>query len=92
MSVLAQIQEILLKEWDPIGISGVPECLGEYDQYACEIYALTPLHSNDIAQYLMETRFHQMCLGSCSIQDEEWAVAEKLAALLQDARSGDCRA
>jgi len=37
--MLAEIERILLREWDPIGVDGVPEAVDEYDRYAFELYA-----------------------------------------------------
>jgi len=35
-----EIQTILLKEWDPIGIQEIPEAQDEYDSYVISIYQL----------------------------------------------------
>ena len=34
------ITHILLNEWDPIGVAGVPEAANEYDQYVNQIYGI----------------------------------------------------
>jgi hypothetical protein len=34
------IHDILLKDWDPIGVADVPEAQDEYDSYVPEIYGL----------------------------------------------------
>jgi hypothetical protein len=36
--MLAEIERILLREWDPIGVDGIPEAADEYDRYAFELY------------------------------------------------------
>lgn len=33
------IREILMKEWDPIGVSDIPEAQDEYDEYVPHIYS-----------------------------------------------------
>jgi hypothetical protein len=33
-SLLTTVQEILFREWDPIGVNGNEECRDEYDSYA----------------------------------------------------------
>jgi len=38
--IQASIQEILLSDWDPIGIRGVPEAQDEYDGYVGGVYRL----------------------------------------------------
>jgi hypothetical protein len=48
------IKNILLKQWDPIGISGIPEASDEYDSYISEIYKMLINRSpkQDIFDYL----------------------------------------
>ena len=36
----AAIAEVLLREWDPIGVADVPQAQDEYDSYVPEIYAM----------------------------------------------------
>ena len=36
----AAIREILLRDWDPIGVADVPEAQDEYDSYISQIYGL----------------------------------------------------
>ncbi len=33
-SLILSVQEILFREWDPIGVNANPQCRGEYDSYA----------------------------------------------------------
>ena len=35
-----QIATILLRDWDPMGVSDIPEAHGEYDSYVGPIYRL----------------------------------------------------
>ena len=35
-----EIQRILLRDWDPIGIQDIPEAQDEYDSYISSIYKL----------------------------------------------------
>jgi hypothetical protein len=35
-----KIREILLKEWDPIGVRDIPEAQDEYDSYIAKIHNL----------------------------------------------------
>jgi hypothetical protein len=34
------IRELLMREWDPIGVADVPEAHDEYDSYVSQIYGL----------------------------------------------------
>jgi hypothetical protein len=36
----SEIRRILLSEWDPIGVSDVPEAQDEYDGYIAQIYGI----------------------------------------------------
>jgi hypothetical protein len=36
----ARVREILMREWDPIGVSGVPEAADEYDRYVGTVYVM----------------------------------------------------
>lgn len=38
--LMEEIQKILLKEWDPIGIQDIPEAQDEYGSYVSDIYKL----------------------------------------------------
>jgi hypothetical protein len=38
------IREVLLREWDPIGVSDVPEAQDEYDGYVYKIYGMLARH------------------------------------------------
>jgi hypothetical protein len=38
--LMEEIQKILLKEWDPIGIQDIPEAQDEYDSYVSDVYKL----------------------------------------------------
>jgi hypothetical protein len=35
-----QLRTILLSEWDPIGVSGIPEAWDEYDSYVGEVLSM----------------------------------------------------
>jgi hypothetical protein len=36
----ARVREILMREWDPIGVAGVPEAADEYDTYVGTVYVM----------------------------------------------------
>lgn len=38
--IMNEIQKILLKEWDPIGVQDIPEAQDEYDAYISSIYEI----------------------------------------------------
>jgi len=36
----ARVREILMRDWDPIGVAGIPEAADEYDAYADQAYVM----------------------------------------------------
>lgn len=53
-SLQSKIKDVLLKEWDPIGVQGIPEAQDEYDAYVASIYKLliSKKTENEIFDYL----------------------------------------
>jgi hypothetical protein len=37
---IRSIQSVLMQEWDPIGVRGVPEAADEYDSYIMPVYQI----------------------------------------------------
>lgn len=50
--IQSNIRDVLLREWDPIGVRDVPEAQDEYDSYVGGVYRL--LASNASADELVE--------------------------------------
>jgi hypothetical protein len=49
------VREILLRDWDPIGVYGIPEAAHEYDAYANKAYVMLMdegATASEIARYL----------------------------------------
>ena len=36
----ARVRDVLMREWDPIGVAGIPEAADEYDTYASKAYVM----------------------------------------------------
>ena len=60
----SQIRQILMQEWDPIGVSDVPEAADEYDLYIDNVHRLIERgrSAEDIATYLRTVEVEQMGL------------------------------
>jgi hypothetical protein len=75
------IRQILLKEWDPIGVSEIQEAQDEYDSYVGEIYKMLisrkPKH--EIFDYLWWLETEHMGLTGNRQATEHFA--ERLAKL-----------
>jgi hypothetical protein len=51
----ARVRDILLSDWDPIGVHGIPEATDEYDTYANKAYVMLMNEratASEIAGYL----------------------------------------
>ena len=57
------INELLMTEWDPCGVNGVPEARDEYDSYVPQIFKLAMDGSSPerIAKHLLFIENEQMC-------------------------------
>jgi hypothetical protein len=81
--LLAEIERILLREWDPIGVNDCPGASDEYDSYAFEIYtmmhAATPASAHEIAAYLGKVQSEHMELDlTPELNDEVAAMIVRL--------------
>ena len=73
-----EIKTILLKEWDPIGIQGIPEAQDEYDSYIFSIYQLIQLKKSEekVFNYLWWIETEQMGLSGnlCTGQKNNFII------------------
>ena len=76
-----QIRQILLNDWDPIGIREVPESQDEYDSYVGGVYRLLADGASavEVAKHLARIEGEQMGLPSSA--DIRLSVATKLCGL-----------
>jgi hypothetical protein len=85
----AAIKRTLLNEWDPIGVSDVPEAEDEYDSYVPGIHKMLVSRSTaqEVFDYLwdIETK-HMGLLGNRSHTE---AVAGKLVLLVDRIEGGE---
>ena len=61
----ARVRDVLMREWDPIGVSGVPEAADEYDRYVGTVYVMLMderASADSIAAYLFDTATRGMGL------------------------------
>jgi nitrate reductase alpha subunit len=78
------IRQALLKEWDPIGVSDIPEAQDEYDSYVSAIYKMLiserPQH--EIFDYLwwLETE-HMGLIGDRQATER---FADRLMAIVRE--------
>jgi hypothetical protein len=61
----ARVREVLMRDWDPIGVAAVPEAADEYDRYVARAYVMLMderATAADIASYLLEVATEHMGL------------------------------
>jgi hypothetical protein len=63
---LETIKHLLLTEWDPIGVNGIPEAVDEYDMYAMPILSMLREGAGEqaVADYLEYVVVDRMGLNS----------------------------
>jgi len=83
-----EIKRILLVDWDPIGVSDIPEAADEYDAYAAHIF--TKLKSGwsqeDVAHYLDWAARENMGLGGEAHDEAIAADAQAIARRIVESR------
>jgi hypothetical protein len=81
----ARVRQILLHDWDPIGIQDAPEASDEYDSYADKAYVMLideRATADAIAAYLYQIAAEHMGLGHHPrLEEISKRVAETLVAL-----------
>ena len=80
-SLQEAIREVLLREWDPIGVVGIFEAQDEYDSYVSQIYGLLVRRepSHKMVDFLWWAETEQM--GLCGNRCRTEQVAERLIQL-----------
>jgi hypothetical protein len=89
----AELRAILMDEWDPIGVRGIPEAADEYDSYLGQLGSRlrADAPAADIAAFLTEAEEVHMGLGhSATSRNMNEALARRLkawhaAAMIADA-------
>ena len=80
-SLHKQIWEILIKEWDPIGVQAIDEAQDEYDAYIPKIYSMLIARkpSSEVFEYLLWLETEHM--GLKADRQRTSYIAEKLTNL-----------
>jgi len=75
------IKQILLQDWDPIGVNDVPEAQDEYDSYVWGVYSrlIRQASEQELFDYLWEMETGD--IGLYGDASHTQAVVEKLMAL-----------
>jgi hypothetical protein len=83
----ARIREVLLRDWDPIGVSDITEAVDEYDDYIHEIHGLLIRRESRhrLVDHLWWIETDHMALFGNRSRTE--AVADRLMGLMNLAES-----
>jgi hypothetical protein len=78
-----QIRDVLMKDWDPIGIRDEPGAANEYDNYIPKIYQLLIFHASvsQIQDYLFEIVDERMGMSPPATHENMRPTAEALKEL-----------
>jgi hypothetical protein len=76
------VREILLHEWDPIGVAENPECRDEYDRYARTVcrYLREGVDAFKLGAYLAQVQAVAMGLSRVD-EERDRAVVQRLMVL-----------
>jgi hypothetical protein len=79
-----KIAEILMQEWDPIGVAGILEAQDEYDAYVAEVFRLLTRRASlqQLFEYLWWVETVHMALRGDRQRTQ--AVAERLTRLVPE--------
>ncbi|HYD49008.1 MAG TPA: hypothetical protein VEB21_11700 [Terriglobales bacterium] len=77
------IRQILLNDWDPVGVKDVPEAHDEYDSYVVDVYRLllSGATEEQIADHLWHIEAAEIGLSRVGDLEELLPAARKLRAL-----------
>ena len=81
----AQVRDLLMREWDPIGVKDVPEASEEYDSYVGEIYVMLMDERADTGA--IESRLWEIATNHMGLTPGQWlkdrcsATASRLVGL-----------
>jgi hypothetical protein len=82
LAIQESIRQILVRDWDPIGVNDVPEAQDEYDSYVGGVYRLLASHcsTEQMIDHLakIESRTMQLCVVN---REHLMRVANQLTAL-----------
>jgi hypothetical protein len=81
----AKVRELLMHEWDPIGVKDVPEAQDEYDFYVGEIYVMLmdgKANATAINERLWDIATNHMGLTPARwLRDRCFTTAERLVGM-----------
>jgi hypothetical protein len=87
-----ELRKILMDEWDPIGVAGIPEAADEYDSYLGQIaeHLRNGESGDQIGDYLRWVEEEQMGLSpTTKARERDREVGARLASWYAEATGGE---
>ncbi len=84
----AAIREILMNEWDPIGVSHIPEAQDEYDSYVGDVYRLLITHANRHELFFHLWQIETRCMRIYGNRQRTEATVDRLIELRDKMEGG----
>lgn len=82
--LFSAVREVLLREWDPIGIGTNEKCFDEYDSYVSTVCRMLRQGVDDFCLTKLLRSFQSDCMGLTVVDnDRNQRVAKKLIGLLK---------
>ncbi len=84
--VQRQIGSVLLQDWDPLGVRGIPEARSEYSGYVRGVYdlAVATRSARAVAEHLVKLERGHMALSGWRRWKARLPVAQKILGLVAD--------
>jgi hypothetical protein len=89
-----ELRQILIEEWDPIHVRGVPEAADEYDTYLGQIASRLRegASAEDVAAFLNDVEETQMGLGaSAAARRRNQTLAARLRSWYEEAIAAEAQ-
>lgn len=83
-----KIKDVLLQDWDPIGVQAIPEAQDEYDGYIPMVHSMLIARRpvNEVFEYLVWLETEHMGLAADGQRTQ--SIAEKLVGLIPTRNGG----
>ncbi len=83
--LFSAVREVLLREWDPIGIGTNEKCIDEYDSYVSTVCRMLRQGVDEYRLAKLLTRFQSDSMGFAVVdEDLNHRIAKKLIGLLNE--------
>ncbi|MFZ2150340.1 MAG: hypothetical protein WAV15_04235 [Minisyncoccia bacterium] len=79
--LIKEISAILLKDWDPLGVSDMPDARREYDAYAAEIFSM--YEKGDISHEMVFNYLKATTEKSLDMKADDLAIGQAVGSIME---------